>query len=122
MKALMNSWWKEFSFFAFWEAYREPDWDEADHNKPLIHFSFESWITETRPLCYYDSCDTGRWRGRHFRMYLSRYLIALTIPFWPLPDHVPTERQKKFRAIHDTPEKKAERKAFAEKFNAIKKV
>lgn len=35
MKAMMSSWWREFSFYSFWEAYREPDWDESDTNKPL---------------------------------------------------------------------------------------
>jgi len=113
----MNSWWKEFSFYSFWEGPpKHLDWDEEDHTKPLIHFSFETWFTETRSLYYYDTCDKGRWRGIHFRMYISRYLIGLTIPFRPLPDHIPTERELKMRAIHDTPEKKAERKKFAEEF------
>lgn len=98
------------------------DWDEEDHTKPLIHFSFETWFTETRPLTYYDSCDKGRWRGIHFRMYISRRLIGLTIPFKPLPDHVPSARELKMRALHDTPEHRAKMKELAEMFNANKKV
>ncbi len=100
MKTLMSSWWKEFSFYSFWEGYRTPDWDEEDHNKPLIHFSLEAWTVETRPSTYHDYNDKGRWRGQHFRMYVSRYLIGLTIPYWKLPDHVPTKRQLEQRYRH----------------------
>ena len=97
MKALMSSWWREFSFYSFWEEYREPDWDEEDRNKPLVSFSAELWTLETRPNNYNAKNDTGRWRSKHLRVYLSRYLIGLTVPYWPLPDHVPTERQLKRR-------------------------
>lgn len=117
MKALMNSWWKEFSFYSFWESYREPDWDEEDRNKPLISFSFETWKVETRPSTYGSYNDTGRWRGIHFRMYVSRYLIGLTIPYKKLPDHIPTKRQLEQRYRHAEHLKKLE-----EERNAVKKV
>lgn len=123
MSQLLKTWWKAFSFYAFWDDSGEPDWDEEDRRKPIVSFSFESWLTETRPLSYYDTCDKGRWRGVHFRVHLSRYLIAMTFPFMTLPDHVPTEWEKKMRAKFDTPEEKAKRKKLAEElFGATKKL
>jgi len=118
----MNSWWREFSFYSFWEAYSEPSWDEEDRNKPLISFSLEGWITETRPNRYNDRLDTGRWRGYHVRVYISRRLIGITIPFKPLPDHVPNERQKKIREEYITSGQKKKTDDFIASLNGIKKV
>lgn len=117
MIKLMTSWWKELDFYSYWEPYREPDWDEEDRNKPLISFSFETWTIETRPSNFDDKNDTGRWRGRHFRMWISRRIFCLNIPYWPLPDHVPTRRQ-----LEERYRNQERHKEFKEKWNAITKV
>ena len=98
MRALMNSWWREFSFYSFWDS--PTPYEDSESTKPLIHFSLEAWTVETRPSMYTAHCDTGRWRGQHIRMYVSRYLIGLTIPYWKLPDHIPTKRQLEQRLRH----------------------
>lgn len=94
MKTLMSSWWKEFDFYRFWDD------DGGDYRRPLINFSLEVWTVETRPSTFGDYNDKGRWRGKHFRMYISRYLIGLTIPYKKLPDHIPTKRQLEQRLRH----------------------
>ena len=95
MKALMNSWWKEFSFYSFWD-----DSASEEFTRPLINFSLEMWTTHTTPSTYYDYNDKGRWRGQHIRIYISRYLIGLTIPYWKLPDYIPTRRDLERRYRH----------------------
>lgn len=118
MKALMNSWWKEFSFYSFWEGPpKHLDWDEEDHTKPLINFSLETWTVETRPSTYGYYNDTGRWRGIHFRVYISRRLIGITIPYKRLPDYVPSKREQEER-LHNM--RRTEQ--FKEKWNALTKV
>lgn len=88
MKALIKSWWRRFDCYSFWD---DCEYENGD-TKPLINFSLESWLVETRPAAYYDYNDTDRWRSVHFRMYISRRLFAISIPYKKLPDYIPNEK------------------------------
>ena len=115
MKALMNSWRRRASWYGYWMD------KEMDDSPPLISFSLDAFVLETRPASYYDYNDTDRWRILYIWIKVSRYFLNIEIPFKKLPDYVPTGkamlRTRSIGAIN-----KDKRDAFLEMVNASKKV
>jgi hypothetical protein len=82
-----RSWYKRFECFTFWQ-----DKSSCDP-RPWINFQLDAWITETKPFFYFASNDVNRWRSVYFHMEVSKRVFVLQVPFRPLPDHVPSDRQ-----------------------------
>lgn len=84
---MTKSWWKRFDCYSFWDTM---EYDE--HQLPLISASIDAWLLTTRPFAYYASNDTDRWESLHIRVYISRRIFAISIPYKKLPDYVPEGR------------------------------
>jgi hypothetical protein len=109
LQTKLTNWYKRFEAYAFWED------DSEERSTPLISFSVDAWLLETIPAHYYEYNDKNRWRSIHFRMKISKYLMAISIPYKMLPDYVPTDklmlRTRRVQAEHQA-KLEAERNAL----------
>ena len=98
MTNLLNNWWKRFSF-TLWQPT-----DEESH--PWIYLSLDGFLYDVRPMYYYPSNDTNRWKCFCVMFGLSKMEITCHIPIWKLPDYVPAGkamlRTRKIQEEHVT--------------------
>ncbi len=91
MVQILKSWRRRFELWHIWlDKY---NCDRAT----WIQFSFEVFPYEDRPLTYYASYDTDRWRKLFIELTISRFRVHMNLPFRKLPDYIPTEREQKYR-------------------------
>lgn len=116
LQKMMSSWWKKFELYSFWDK------ESLDGGTiPLISFSLDAWVSEDRPMAYYATYDTNRWRYAFVSLCISRRQIRMYLPFKQLPDYVPTGkamlRTRKIAAAN-----KEKQQEFVDMINGIKKV
>jgi hypothetical protein len=87
----MKNWFKRLEFFCYWN-------NNYEDYVPLINFSFDFWVLTTRPNLFNEINDTNRWKSIYFKLYISKYLITLMLPYKKISDHIPSKRQIDIRS------------------------